>query len=133
MKKLMYLFAIAVMSFFAVSCEEEEIEPVEEEFTHSHYQLTVFAEDGITSCTFTVHCDPPNENLTSRQMVKRDGKFEFSFGLFLDTYSGQLIKVSITSTNTSVSPYEWYEDYQIVEVEGNDKDNPHQIVFEVED
>jgi hypothetical protein len=133
MKKLMYLFAIAVMSFFAVSCEEEEIEPVEEEFTHSHYQLTVFAEDGITYCTFTVHCDPPNENLTSRAMVKRNGKFEFYFGLLLDDYGGQLIKVSITSTNTSVSPYEWYEDYQIVEVEGNDKDNRHQIIFEVGD
>ena len=132
MKKLMILFAIAVMSFFAVSCEEDEIEPVEE-FTRSNYHLTVFAEDGITYCTFTVHCDPPNENLTSRAMVKRNGKFEFYFGLLLDDYGGQLIKVSITSTNTSVSPYEWYEDYQIVEVEGNAYDNPHQIIFEVED
>ena len=132
MKKLMILFAIAVMSFFAVSCEEEEIEPVEE-FTRSNYHLTVFAEDGITYCTFTVHCDKPNENLTSRAMVKRNGKFEFYFGLLLDDYGGQLIKVSITSTNTSVSPYEWYEDYQIVEVEGNDKDNRHQIIFEVGD
>jgi len=132
MKKLMFVFAIAVISFFAVSCEKDKIEPVEE-FTRSNYHLTVFAEDGITYCTFTVHCDPPNENLTSRAMVKRNGKFEFYFGLLLDDYGGQLIKVSITSTNTSVSPYEWYEDYQIVEVEGNDKDNRHQIIFEVED
>ena len=133
MKKLMFLFAIAVMSFFAVSCEEDEIEPVEE-FTSSRYQLTVFTDDEkITYCRFTVHCDPPNENLTKRSMVKRDGKFKFLFSLSLDTYSGQLIKVSISATNCNDGPCKVYEDSQIVEVEGNDNDNRHQIIFEVGD
>ena len=134
MKKLMILFAIAVMSFFAVSCEEEEIEPVEEEFTESIYQLTVFTDDEkIDYCVFTVHCDPPRENLTGRKMVKGDGKFEFKFGLSLDTYGGQLIKVSISATNFNVTPGIVYRDYKIVEVEGNANDNPHQIIFEVGD
>ena len=133
MKKLMILFAIAVMSFFVVSCEEDEIEPVEE-FTSSWYQLTVFTDDEkIDYCRFTVHCDPPRENITDRQMVKRDGKFEFKFSLLLDTYGDQLIKVSLYATNFNVTPGIVYRDYQIVEVEGNANDNPHQIIFEVGD
>ena len=134
MKKLMILFAIAVISFFAVSCEKDKIEPVEEEFTESIYQLTVFTDDEkIDYCRFTVHCDPPRENITDRQMVKRDGKFEFKFGLSLDTYGDQLIKVSLYATNFNVTPGIVYRDYQIVEVEGNAYDNPHQIIFEVGD
>ena len=133
MKKLMFLFAIAVMSFFVVSCEEDEIEPVEE-FTHSQYQLTVFTDDEkIDYGRFTVHCDPPRENLTKRGMDKTDGKFKFGFSLSLDTYGGQLIKVSIYASNCNVRPCKVYRDSQIVEVEGNDHDNRHQIIFEVGD
>jgi len=66
-------------------------------------------------------------------MVKRDGKFEFKFSLLLDTYGDQLIKVSLYATNFNVTPGIVYRDYQIVEVEGNAYDNPHQIIFEVGD
>jgi hypothetical protein len=83
---------------------------------------------------FTVHCEPQIESLSERMMIKEQGKFEFNFALSLETYGeDQTVKVSILATNCNERPCKVYEDYQYVPIEGNDIDNPNEIIFEVGD
>jgi hypothetical protein len=134
MKKSVIFFAV-IFSLLAISCDKEEaVEPEPEQPTVSIQHLMVFTDDeNIDYCMFTMHLDPPTEGLINRSMIKRDGKFEYTFGVPLEIYGGQTVKVSIHASNCHEGPCKVYEDYQYVPIEGNDIDNPNEIIFEVGD
>ncbi len=120
MKNLVVFLVIAVMSFFAVSCDKgNEVTP-EPENEWSVCQVVIFFDNPeASSAIFTLHSNPIIQNLEEKRLNREENMFEYLFDLELDTFEGQLVKLDIMVAYGDDTPR--YEDSKTFIVKDDDE------------